>query len=641
MSLDSNILFYGKKEKLAKKVALKAGKLDLVYENGFLRYIKLGGLEVLRMINHAVRDHNWGTVPLRVFNVNIKKEDNSFSINYQAEARQDDIRFLWNCNIEGKDDNSITFIIVGEALTNFKRNRIGFTVLHPIKECEGKEAVIKNSDGITKVQKFPKLISPNQPFSDINSMKWELANCKALLEFSGEIFETEDQRNWTDESYKTYCTPLELPFPVELKKGDKVWQIINLSIIGEPDEKETESMDLMFSIGKKSFSLPKINIGLSTEVESLSESETKKIKAIPFDHYQVDIKFYETGWEENVKRATRESESLGFPMEFSLFFNDIENELKAFGSLIQKVNPLISFINIFNKNLYTTQKKTIDMVLPYLRDLFPNARIGAGTNAFFAELNRDRTKMDLLDFSVYSINPQVHAFDNESMVETIFAQPYTVQSAREFSQSKPVHISPVTLKMRWNPNATSESTTPPEQLPEDVDVRQMSLFGASWVLGSINSLLKSEPESIAFFETIGLKGIMQSSDPMFADQFFAPAKVVYPMYFIFKFILEHKDLSFYHIEPSHVLHFTGLAFGKKGISVSSLILANYSSDSISVKLPTEFNNSSAIFIHDKNIIKLMEDPDEFNDLKKESLKEKIELPPFGIAFIGREVLPET
>ena len=36
------------------------------------------------------------------------------------------------------------------------------------------------------------------------------------------LFEMEDQRNWTDASYKTYGTPLALPFPAEINVGHKI-----------------------------------------------------------------------------------------------------------------------------------------------------------------------------------------------------------------------------------------------------------------------------------------------------------------------------------------------------------------------------------------------------------------------------------
>ena len=54
------------------------------------------------------------------------------------------------------------------------------------------------------------------------------------LRFGGELFEMEDQRNWTDASYKTYCTPLHLPYPVELAAGERVIQSVTLRPLGYP-----------------------------------------------------------------------------------------------------------------------------------------------------------------------------------------------------------------------------------------------------------------------------------------------------------------------------------------------------------------------------------------------------------------------
>ena len=56
-----------------------------------------------------------------------------------------------------------------------------------------------------------------------------------------------------------------------------------------------------------------------------------------------------------------------------------------------------------------------------------------------------------MDLVCYSINPQVHAFDNLSLIETLSAQPETVKSARQFSNNKFIAVSPITLKMRFNP----------------------------------------------------------------------------------------------------------------------------------------------------------------------------------------------
>ena len=56
--------------------------------------------------------------------------------------------------------------------------------------------------------------------------------------------------------------------------------------------------------------------------------------------------------------------------------------------------------------------------------------VGGGTRAFFTELNRATLPLDAMDVVSYTLNPQVHAFDNASITETLAAQPETVRSAR-------------------------------------------------------------------------------------------------------------------------------------------------------------------------------------------------------------------
>ena len=40
---------------------LTAGPLSVEFDNGQLRYLKVGGVEVLRALGFLVRDENWGT----------------------------------------------------------------------------------------------------------------------------------------------------------------------------------------------------------------------------------------------------------------------------------------------------------------------------------------------------------------------------------------------------------------------------------------------------------------------------------------------------------------------------------------------------------------------------------------------------
>ena len=131
-------------------------------------------------------------------------------------TRSEPISFSWKGTIEGRG-GVLEFTFDGRAKKAFLRNRIGICVLHPIIECAGKPCRVRHSDGAWKEQSFPRFISPHQPFKDIRALSWSPSDrVQANIELEGEVFEMEDQRNWTDASFKTYSTPLELPFPVQV-----------------------------------------------------------------------------------------------------------------------------------------------------------------------------------------------------------------------------------------------------------------------------------------------------------------------------------------------------------------------------------------------------------------------------------------
>ena len=56
-----------------------------------------------------------------------------------------------------------------------------------------------------------------------------MADLGALrFRFSGDLFELEDQRNWTDASYKIYGPQLALGFPLHATDGQRFEQVIEI-----------------------------------------------------------------------------------------------------------------------------------------------------------------------------------------------------------------------------------------------------------------------------------------------------------------------------------------------------------------------------------------------------------------------------
>ncbi len=228
-----SLIQYGQPKPLPEPRILRAGPLTMQYEHGFLRYIRLGNHEVLRLIYHAIRDPNWATAPMVIESETIDQEADSFRIRYTSVCRNETVHLRWQCEIIGEPDGTIQFNIDGEALADFQRNRAGFCILHPIPECAGQPCTLTHPDGSQTVAPFPEGISPHQPFLNIREMQWPVSdNSSAVLWFVGDVFETEDQRNWTDASYKTYCTPLSRAFPVLLQTGDTIQQSVELRLVG-------------------------------------------------------------------------------------------------------------------------------------------------------------------------------------------------------------------------------------------------------------------------------------------------------------------------------------------------------------------------------------------------------------------------
>lgn len=486
---------------------IHAGPIQAFYDKGFLRYIKAEGSEIVRMIYFALRDENWETLPIRIEKEKIQSESESFAIQYEAVnfSSHGDI-FQWNCNIKGEKSGEITFEISGEALVDVKKNRAGFCILHPIKESINQPVEIHHPDNTRTNSIFPEYIAPEDPFKLIKSMRWKVKDKGYSLGFEGDLFETEDQRNWTDASFKTFCTPLEKPFPVLLKKGERVHQ----KVVFKPMSsivKVTSRDKIEISISKNKIPFPAL--GIHDIPAFANERIINNMRKLKLSHLRIDVTLSDQNWQTDLSKALDRAVSFNLPVELAI--NVSANHKEELESLvkfcIEKRYP-VKQINLYSTTHLTTAQDLIDFAVKS-KSQIPTVKLGAGTDFNYTELNRNRFNLSALDFVTYAADPQEHASDDQTLIENVATLYHTVVSAKKIYPAASVHVSPVALKRRFNPYATDINNKVCSE-KQRKDGRQTTIFCALWTLGSVKYLAEAGVSSITYFQTFGPLGLMST-----------------------------------------------------------------------------------------------------------------------------------
>ena len=167
--------------------------------DGALRTICWQGIEVIRGIDCPIRDENWGTYPQEEVEERWEGELGGYQRRFTVAggALSGELR------VQLGERGHLSVELRLSANRAFSTNRAGFVVLHPIAGVAGTPLQVLHSDHQVEQTQFPKYISPGQLAFDIFGLTHECNGMEIKLEFSGEVFEMEDQRNWGDASFKT------------------------------------------------------------------------------------------------------------------------------------------------------------------------------------------------------------------------------------------------------------------------------------------------------------------------------------------------------------------------------------------------------------------------------------------------------
>jgi hypothetical protein len=188
--------------------------------------------------------------------------------------------------------------------------------------------------------------------------------------------------------------------------------------------------------------------------------------------------------------------------------------------------------------------------------------------------------------------PQVHAFDNRNLVESLDGQAWALRSARALWPGHGLAVS--TLSLKRSPFAASLKLPGPPPAGawlKQADPRQVSLFAAGWTLGSIKRLAEQGAVSATYFETAGPLGLLAGESLSAEERNFPGVDFkldpawVFPVYHLFADLAEFLQAGGAEVtalSASHPLRCDGLAL--RAGARRMILLANLEGSSCPLRL---------------------------------------------------------
>lgn len=456
------------------------------------------GAMLLRGVRAAVRDRGWQTVPVTV--ERLHRGEDTLTLDLRHEGFGALVTSTLTVRAAA-DQLAIEWDAVNEV--DLDTCRMGLVALHPATDT-GRAVTVIHSDGSEEQAALPREISPHQPFTDIRELRIDSGG---RMVFSGDVFEMEDQRNWSDASFKTYSRPLALPYPYAVPAGERVRQSI---VIGAPVALVTGSGDRSAAVIELTDAgrFPAVGVEASTAPDPVPASSIGAFRVVQLD-------LATPNWRAALARAAADGPPLDVRVVSSGERAQVHEAAQALIGL-----PLAR-VAIFDDVLHVTTPEVAAVLREALAAAGLTVPVIGGTRSHFTELNREQAAIPRdVDGIAFTTTPLFHSLDTEQLVEALAMQRLIAEQAVRIAGGGEVHIGPVALRPRFNNVATTPQPAPTlddlsagygSAFTGGVDERQRSPELGAWVIASAAALAVPGVATLSWFETWGPRGLADTS----------------------------------------------------------------------------------------------------------------------------------
>jgi hypothetical protein len=382
---------------------------------------------LIRRLFVTVRDERWHEVaPEEWFS---EFDVLSQTVSISARHVSDLVDFAWQGTLRmAADARELTFEFTGKVLRDMNVCRLGLVILHPVEWMIGADIYAEDTK-LEPAVHLSNAIAPQpivdglpaamtEPFSRLRVENAGLG--KLEFRFEGDSFELEDQRNWGDASFKTYCTPLRLGFPRSVVSGRSISHRVQVNF----DPSATYGSPRRARLNSQA---PQIHGQFPKIGRQWLHPDTKCDEAAPrWSHVQFRIAEYDS-LAELTKFLVLIPSSTG--LEVAIEPQQDPAALRAILSRLSEHKQRIQRLLVFGS--VTKEFRTFD------------APVLAATHGYFVEFNRDTPLADSLSGIAFPLTATVHSNDPDTVVDNVAAIRDIANTARKLLHNPCIALAPL------------------------------------------------------------------------------------------------------------------------------------------------------------------------------------------------------
>jgi hypothetical protein len=394
------------------------------------------------------------------------------------------------------------------------------------------------------------MISPEQVAAAIAGLRYCVNGIDTEIAFEGDVFEMEDQRNWSDASFKTYCRPLSLPIPYRLSAGEIRRQQIHVRLAGEPHGSAASAMarpEVTLELQPGAGNVPHIVVAID---ESSIPDQAAQICARTLNLRILQLRVTT----DTALRVCEAASTLVFarPAEVELEIivpagADPEISLAKVAAACRNASLTVTRVLALPESYLRSYRPSGPWpagpapqdILEHARRSFPGAEIGSGVLTYFTELNRCRPATALCDYIGHGVTAITHAADDRSVIEALEGLSHIYKSAGALADGRDYRLGLVAIGMRSNPygSGVMENGLQTRIAMAGADPRQRGLFAAAWAVGAVAATEGHKVSSLALSALIGPFGAIYRREawaqPGYDE---SGTAVVYPIFHVLRFM---------------------------------------------------------------------------------------------------------